>query len=143
MRQNLVLSLVIFALVSLLAACGGKPEEKIADHIEEMSEICEDNMDSPEDGVKELRGYLHDNLPDMMEQVGEALVELDKIEDDGERKERLEEMTKALEEAVKNYGGKCESFAEKAMGDEGAMKEVMAIQKRFEMLGDLGGGMPF
>ena len=75
----------------------------------------EDNEDEPKEGVEELREYMQDNLPDMMAQVGEMIVEIDKL-DPEDRAERVKEMKEALIpafEAVAEAGAKFGKAAKK------------------------------
>ena len=126
MSSRLTSVVVILAMFSLVALSGcSKPEDKLAGHIESMTGIMDDNMDSPKDGVEELHAYMQKNLPGMMEQIGEAMVELDKIEDGAERAERAKEMADALESASKKMMEVGTEFGMKASTDEDAMKYGM------------------
>ena len=49
-NRNILLSGAILAL-ALGTGCKG-PEDKLADHFEELTEIMEDHMDEPKEGVE-------------------------------------------------------------------------------------------
>ena len=135
--------LIISTLSMFLALSTGckKPEDKLADHMEEMTEIMEDNEDEPAEGAEELREYMHDNLPDMMAQVGQFLVDIDK-EDPDDRADRIKEAKETLEEAFKSFAKASASFEKKAKKDKDFKKYVKGINKEYEKLfeefGDVG-----
>lgn len=130
----------LFLMLAWMVMACGKPEEELADHMQEMTAIMESHMDSPEAGVEELRGYLHENLPHMMHELGEMVVELDGIEDDAERKDRLEAMLEVLKGPGEELAEVAQSFSRKVREDEAAMKAVEGVMKR---LGSLGPGAYF
>lgn len=127
---------VVAILTSLLLVAGcSKPEEKVAKHLENIAEIMDDHKDKPKKGIEELREYVRDNLPAMAEAAAEAVVELDKIEDDKERVKRAEEMLKALEKPVKKVKESSGKFQEKVAKDKDAMKLMETIQASYMAVG--------
>ena len=136
LKKNVLLCVFFLFFTLLLVACGGK-ESSVADHIKAMDSIMTSNMDSPKDGVEELREYIHDNLPEMMEQMTELAVELQKIEDDGERKERAKEIIEALTGPITTMSATAEKFQAKAAGDKEAMELIGKMGKRMEMFGSM------
>ena len=142
----LILSLLL-ALTFSLGACS-KPEKKIGGHLEKMAEIMNDNASSPADGIDELREYLHKNLPEMAEQIGQLIVELEGMDDEAEIKERLKQIKENLDESMKTFEKASGEFMGKAMGDEKAQKKIAEIQEKwapvmmgFGMIGAMMGGM--
>jgi len=140
--------ITISALSVVLALSTGckKPEDKLVDHLEEMTDIMEDNEDEPADGAEELREYMRDNLPDIMAQVGQFIVDVDK-EDPEDRAERVKDAKKELEEALESFGKASKSFEKKAKKDKDFKKYVKGIGKEYEDLmdefGSVGGLMKY
>lgn len=136
----LILSLLLaFALT--LGACG-KPENKIGGHLEKMTEIMNDNMDSPADGINELRTYLHKNLPDMAEQVGKIVVELEGMEKEEDIKERLTQIKENTKESMKAFGEAANKFEEKVKGNPDAAKKLGELAEKWMPLAEqVKGGM--
>ena len=54
MKQAIKLGILLVASLFLISCGSSSPEERKADHIENVGEIFSDNMDDPEDGVDEL-----------------------------------------------------------------------------------------
>jgi TolA-binding protein len=131
-RLRLIALTLLLTLALLLSACGKKPEDSLAKHLDAMSEIMEKNMDKPADGIDKLRSYLHDNLPDMAEQVGKMVVELEKMDKEADIKARAEEMNKSLKESGDKFEKQMKSFGEKAFSDADAQKKMAEIQKSWE-----------
>ena len=127
---HVVLGIALGAL--LLGSGCGSPEKKLKGNIEDMTEILKDNADSPKEGAEELRSYVRSNLPKMMKAVGEAVVELDKIEDGKERAARLEEMQKELEDPIKEFMKAGEAFSVKARKDDDAKKYAKEVKEHLE-----------
>ena len=128
--------LVLVAATGLVVSTGCKsPEEKLAGHMEEMTEIMEDNKDEPQKGVEELREYLHDNLPEMAEASAELLVEIDKLESKSERKDRIEEAMEAVREPMAKMVSVGIPFLAEAAGDEDVEDYVKDMAKAYMKLG--------
>ena len=129
-NRNILLSGAILAL-ALGTGCKG-PEDKLADHFEELTEIMEDHMDEPKEGVEELREYMRDNGPEMASLWAEMAVDLDKADGEDEKKERAEEMSEALAEPTKKLMEAGKKFGKKAMGDKDAMEIVEKAEKEWK-----------
>ncbi len=130
--------IVVVALLSVLSlsatSCGGGSESEIADYLEEVTDIMDDNMDSPADGIEELVEYVRDVLPDAMAAIGRAMVELDEIEDNGDRRRRAREMLAELKGPMKDLKKVAEAFGKKAEKDEDAKKAIRDLEDRFKSL---------
>ncbi len=130
-RSNLFI--VAGIVVGLVFATGcGKPEDKLAKHSEAMGKIMEDNVESPKEGVEELHSYLQANLPEIMKLTGEAMVELDEIEDPKERAERAKEMATTLKEVAEKMQESGMKFSGAVMTNEDAMKYGTEWAKSWE-----------
>jgi TolA-binding protein len=129
-----ILSLLL-ALSLSLGACS-KPENKIGGHLEKMTEIMNDNASSPADGIDELREYLHSNLPDMAEQLGKLIVELEGMDDEAEIKERTKQMAENLKEPMQAFQKATDEFMKKAGSDEKAQKKLAEVTEKWMSLVD-------
>jgi len=159
MRRISIIGLGALALgVTSLTACNpmdalglSSPEDRIAGHLEDMTEIMEDHEDEPADGVEKLHEYIQDNLPSMMEAYGEIMVDLDKMDDPEDRAERIEDIAETLEDPVKDLLKAGEKFGEEAADDDDVMKyaekwaegweETMEEAEDLEDLMDIMDGM--
>jgi DNA repair ATPase RecN len=119
-----------------LVGCGG-PEDQIVGHIESINDILEDNLDDPADGVEEVESYLIENLGDIASAASELLVELYEIDDEGDAKERLQEIKDTVEEAMNEFKKTAMKFDAKVRGDEDAREAMQRIEKRFQRLYNL------
>ena len=131
MRTLSIISLSALALgATTFIACDSvtdtigisSPEARLAGHIEDMAKIMEDNEDEPADGVEELHEYMQDNLPSMMEAVGQCMVDVDKIEDPEDRAERIEEIADELKDSYKDFAKAAEDFGEAIEDDDDAQE---------------------
>jgi len=136
MRPPLVLA-SLAVLVLALAACGGGPEGVIAGHIEDVEEIMQDNMDDPAQAVVDFQDYARLNLPDALRTLGVALVELDEIEDDGERKARLEEMLDEIRGPMRSLMRTANDFEKGTRNNREAQEALQKIMRRWEILGEI------
>jgi len=133
-------------VAALICGSGCKsPEEKLAANAEEIAEIMDEHKDSPADGVKALREYLQENLPDMAENVAQLWVDLDSAESTSERHERLDEIMETLTDGAEKLTKAGAAFGKAAMKDEGAAEEMEAIVEQYAIFRDLealveGGG---
>ena len=125
------------ACLSLLVSAGcGKPEEKLAKHVESLGKIMEDNVSSPKDGVEKIRSYLRANLGDMLEAAGDFAADLDKIDDPAARATRAKEGVALLKTAVQAAMEPGQKFMAAAMENEEATKAVKEIVESWEKTGD-------
>lgn len=87
---------VLLALVVIrggaCGACAGvapaEPDERLAKHLEKLCRIAEDGVDDPEAGVRKMMRYHGDHGPDMLEDFGDTLVLIERIDDDDEHDRR-------------------------------------------------------
>lgn len=137
-----VISLLLTGfLLASMAACSSGPEGEIADYIKEVAEIMKDNTESPKEGLEEIREYMHDNLPAIMEQVGVALVEIDECEDSEDRRERLEEMQEELAPAIHELEAAAGPFMRAVMASEEARQYLSEVQGSMEGMEDILEGL--
>jgi len=136
---RVVLIMGLMGLLVLASACGGgKPEEQLAKHMNKIADIMENHTESPEDGVKELESYVQSNGPEMAEQMGKLIVEIDKMEDEEAMKTRIEEITKTLKEPMERMQKVGPSFEKAMKGDDAAKKYIEDhVVKRFAVLKDV------
>ncbi len=126
---------VAAGVVSLVVSAGCKsPEEKLAANLEEMTEILEEHAEEPEDGITAMREYMHDNLPDMVENATELMVELDEAESTSDRNDRLDEIVEALSGPGEKLFEAGTKFAEAAGKDEGARDLAKDMLEQFGAL---------
>ena len=110
MKQAIKLGILLVASLFLISCGRSSPEERIADHIENVGEIFSDNMDDPEDGVDELLDYYDDNFSDIVMAVADGIVE---IHESSEKKTRVRKMADEILKAVKNIQGPAMKFGQK------------------------------
>ena len=114
MKQAIKLGILLVASLFLISCGSSSPEERIADHIENVGEIFSDNMDDPEDGVDELLDYYDDNFSDIVMAVADGIVE---IHESSDKKETVKNMADEILEAVENVQGTAMKFAQKVDRD--------------------------
>ena len=114
MKQAIKLGILLVASLFLISCGSSSPEERIADHIENVGEIFEDNMDDPEDGIDELLDYYDDNFSDIVMAVADGIVE---IHESSDKKETVKNMADEILEAVENVQGTAMKFAQKVDRD--------------------------
>ena len=114
MKQAIKLGILLVASLFLISCGSSSPEERIADHIENVGEIFSDNMDDPEDGVDELLDYYDDNFSDIVMAVADGIVE---IHESSEKKTRVRKMADEILKAVKNIQGPAMKFGQKVDRD--------------------------
>ena len=141
MNKNIRTTRSLAPLLLLLTAvavsgCSRSPENKIAGHIEDLTELMKDNEEEPAEGIEEIRSYLQDNLPDLMEAVGEGLQALDECDDNECRDEEVESWVEALEEPLNTLAETAKEFAEAIEGDDDAQEALEEIGEHFEEIGD-------
>ena len=123
--------LFALALAGLVFGSGCKsPEDRLAGHAEELTEIMEDHMDKPKEGIEELREYMQDNLPDIAEDMTQVLVDLDEEEGD-DRSKHADEVVETLEKPIEKLVKTAMEFAGKVDEDDDAKKELKEMQKGY------------
>jgi len=136
---------VLLAVALVSSACSKKPEVELAHHLDAVADILEAKEDDPIAAFDELDKYLRKNLPEIARLYGELAVELDELEDKGERKDRLEEMLTALEAPAKRLNKAGMALGQKNDKQLEILGKVMEIAARWEVVGDafkeeFGGG---
>ena len=121
---------MIIACLIMSAGCK-KPEEVLANHMSELTEVVED-ASSPASAIEDGRKYLRDNLPEIAKASAEIAVELDEIEKRSERKDRLEEVLETIEKPATRLVKALARVAEKAGDDKDAKKAGKAFQKQWQ-----------
>ena len=84
------------AALLISTGCSKSQEDSLAGSMEKIAEIMTEGKEDPVEGVKELREYMHNNLPEMTKQVTSLLVELDKMDDAKARAERIKAVVEAF-----------------------------------------------
>jgi len=116
-----------------VVACGGI-EGDLADHVENIEEILDDNMDDPADGVAELEEYVLDHLGEITALVTDLFVELYEIDDSDDVRDRLKEVEEALKGPMESLQKTWAEFERKARTDKDAQKEMERIQQKLARL---------
>jgi len=148
-RWGLVLLLGLAALLIYATGRGCTPESAIAAHLGQLTDRMKTNLETPAQGVTAYFDYLQQALPELLEQTGELVVTLDRIEDETERNARADEMVAVLREPVQRYAGVAEEFWQRVADDERAREVLGQRLQRLERLGEifqrigaaLGGGL--
>ena len=110
---------------------------EIVDYLEELTDIMDDNKDSPADGIEEIQDYARDVLPDALAAVGRAIVELDEIEDNGDRRKRAREMLNEIKGPMKDFMKVGKAFGNKAEKDEECKEALRKLEARAKSLEDV------
>jgi hypothetical protein len=116
-----------------VVACGGI-EGDLADHVENVEEILDDNMDDPADGVEELEAYVIDHLGEITALVTNLFVELYEIDDADDVRDRLKEVEEKLKGPMESLQKTWAEFERKARSDKDAQKEMQRIQEKLTRL---------
>ena len=122
MRQIRWITLASLVAGLLLSTGCGSADDKLASHVEDLTEIMTDGTEEPAEAVEDLHEFMRDNGPEMAKLVLEMIVELDEIEDGAERAERAKEMVETLEEPMKELAKAAEKFGDAAGDNEEAGK---------------------
>ncbi|MCB9732311.1 MAG: hypothetical protein H6745_06855 [Deltaproteobacteria bacterium] len=128
-----------FAAALVLCACASTPtpDAAVARHLEEVNRILTTNMTSPVDGLRRLREYGRENLPDFAAQVAKAMVELDRIGDPVARQDRAREMMAKLERPLAELAATSARFDEAASRSEAASDYARDLAATSEQVASL------
>ena len=91
-------------------SCSG-PEDKLADHIDDIAEIMSENEKAPENLADEMVEYFDSNFGKILAVFGEALTELQDLGPE-DREKRMAEMAIVVYEAIERNEDVFESFSE-------------------------------
>ena len=131
MKKAIQLGILLVASL-LLVSCGSTPEERIADHIEKIGEILEDD---PKDGIDELIDYYDDNFSDIIMAVAEVMVE---IHESSDKKTTVKKMADEILKAVENIEGPANKFVRKVNQDRDLGRELeRKVMRQFREYEDL------
>ena len=126
--------ILVLACLFIFSSCS-KPEAKIVNRLEDMEEIMKDHMGEPAAGVEKLISYVEKHGPDTVKLTLEAGISLASIEGEGDKENRLKEVSGVLETAFKNFKGTAEKFGKAAEQDEKAKERLKEYSKKWEALG--------
>ncbi len=116
---------VIIALVFTTAiACSKKPEERLVSEITALSKLVKAHREKPVEAARALRAHLHDRLPAVARALGDAVSELDRIDNPVRRSARLDEMIGALETPVEQLMVVLALLGDSALADAELAKYV-------------------
>jgi hypothetical protein len=114
---RLLLLLAIIVLVIWYWRSKHPPDARLAAHFDDICDIAEDHADDPSRGVDLLFEYLGDNSPDMMEDVGDLLVLIERIPDDARHDERAQEAAQRLREPLLGCAAELQRFGQAIEND--------------------------
>lgn len=92
----LILIILIALVVWWYRSDRSAPDRKLARHFDELCEIAGANIKSPSRGVDRTFKYLGKHSPEMLQQLGETLVLIEQISDDGKHDRRARKAAKRL-----------------------------------------------
>jgi hypothetical protein len=135
MRKTLLVvgfGIIGFVLLRQMACSAGHAgDEKLARHLDAMCDIAERGIGKPDDGVKRLFRYLGDNAPQMLHDLGDLLVTIERIEDDARHDERARLAHKRLRARLLACAGTWQRFGEAIERDEQASHRLERGMERF------------
>ena len=102
MKTSHKIALLALAWAVMMVSGCKSPEEKLIAHYENMTEILKE-ADDPVEGLEDYNDYLLDNQGEISALNHELTVELEGIEDKGDRKDRWEEHSKDLKKAMDDF----------------------------------------
>jgi hypothetical protein len=132
--KSRIYMMTVAALGLALVFSGCKsPEEKMIAHYEEMTEILKDDGEKLE-VLQELYEYQQDNGAEMSMLHHELVVELQDIEDKGDRKDRWEEHAEDLYEAEKDFNEEINDFMKDASEEDDVQDWCKDYNKAWEKI---------
>lgn len=125
-------SAVLLALIVIrggaCGACAGAgpadPDERLAHHFERLCRIAERGVDEPEAGVRKMMRYYGDHGPDMLEDFGDMLVMIERIDDDEAHDRRARRARDRLHAPILACDETWEEFAQAVEADPEASKAL-------------------
>ena len=85
------------------------PDQQLVGHVKGMCKVMKKNVERPERGVDALFGYYGKNGPQMLQQFGDLLVLIERIEDDKAHDRRARKANQRIVKALQA----CERTAER------------------------------
>ncbi len=135
--------LLVFALI-LIAVWWWRsrrpPDVRLADHLEAICDLAEANTAEPSRGVDRLFAYLGANAPDMMEELGDTLVVIERISDDARHDARARDAAQRLQEPLIGCADELQRFGQAIENDpEASAKFQRGAERLSRTLGILLG----
>ena len=121
--KNLLLAAALCTALLITTGCKSQ-EDKLVGHMEDIAEIMTDGKEDPVEGVKDLRSYMHKNLPEMTKQSMALLMELDQMDDAKARAERIKAVIEALKASSAALIVSAPGFMEAVEKSEAAQAEI-------------------
>jgi hypothetical protein len=124
--------LSFFVLRSLACTSDARePDEKLADHLDNLCSVAERGIKSPDDGVRRLFAYFGENGPQMLHTFGDLLVTIERIDDDRRHDERARVANRRLRARLLACRTTWERFAESVERDDRASRRLERGLDRF------------
>ena len=107
------------------------PQSRLVSMMQDITEICEDNMSTPREGDEQLLEYLTKNAPGAAQHIVQIICNGAAMTRDGDREEYFNEVSSELQKEIKNTSGAVLRMYSKLDGSS----EVM---DRFRSIPDIG-----
>lgn len=108
------------------------PAEKIVYGMEQVEEIMESNMKTPEEGVDQLIEYFEDYGPEAVELLVQTSIDATNISGDGDREEYINEVSEEISEAAESLTDVYQKFVVAVSADKAAQSRLEKYAKRWE-----------
>lgn len=122
---------LVVALAFWLPSKMFSPQSRLVSMMQDITEICEDNMSTPREGDEQLLEYLTKNAPGAAQHIVQIICNGAAMTRDGDREEYFNEVSSELQKEIKNTSGAVLRMYSKLDGSS----EVM---DRFRSLPDIG-----
>jgi hypothetical protein len=107
------------------------PDERLAAHFEAICDIAEHDADHPSRGVDHLFAYLGANSPEMMRDLGDTLVLIERIDDDAAHDARAQTAAERLQMPLIACAAELQRFGEAIENDPEAAAKFQRGAERF------------
>jgi hypothetical protein len=122
--RGLLVCFYFFSLVGLVG-CGDSTSEltkALLTDLNNVRDLMAKNVDTPAEGMKLLRAYAQDHLPNFVRNVTQLYVDIDKIPAPEDRAKRVKQIIEELKPALKSLSEQGNKFSNKAATDPKAME---------------------
>jgi hypothetical protein len=137
-RAVIVVGLVVAAGVWMIQRSSS--EERIARRLGTVCQIARDNVKTPARGVDRLFAHLDANTAETLRDLGELVVEVQRIGDEKRHAERARRANRVLRAPLESCRADLDRFSEAINGDEAATRKLEAgIERLNRTLGLLFG----
>jgi hypothetical protein len=130
MRTTPWLAVAALAAAGVLATARGchdaAPDEQLARRLTRLCDVARDHVATPAAGVRRLGRYLGSAGPEMLEELGQTLAAIERIEDDHAHDERAELARDRLRAPLLACRADWERFADAVADDPEATRLVSA-----------------